>query len=306
MLWNLASLRKAVIAVFVIIAGTAGIGSAQTKRLEPIFVSRKLALIIGNQAYPKSPLQNPGRDAVAIGALLTEMGFDVTVKQDLKLREIGEAIGVFTSRLRTSDLALFFYSGHGMQIDGDNYLNPVDLAPMDEADAKWGSYSAKQLQEKLENSGARLRIIILDACRDNPFHRTRGGRLGLAPMEGTAEGTLIAYATGDNNVADDGVGKSNGLFTGYLIDALREPGLSLDQVFRRVKEEVYTASRKKQNPYTYSNVVGEFYFRPVAAPPPLLQPNIELEYWRSVRDSDDPALLEAYLPCKWDTEFTHE
>ena len=232
--------------------------SAQPRRLEPITVSRKVALVVGNQAYQRNPLANPGRDAAAMGRVLSEMGFDVTVQQDLSLRGMTDAISAFTARLHSGDLALFFYSGHGMQIDGDNYLNPVDLKAQDEADAKYGSYSVNLLREKLERSGARLRIVVLDACRDNPFRTTRGGRVGLAAMEGTAEGTLIAYATGDNNVADDNARGGNGLFTSYLIEALRAPGLGLEQVFKRVKESVYGASQGKQNPFTYSNVVGEF------------------------------------------------
>ena len=280
--------------------------TAQTRRLEPITVSRKLALVIGNQAYQQSPLRNPVRDATAIGRLLSEMGFEVTLKQDVKLREMSEAIGAFTSHLHSGDLALFFYSGHGMQINGENYLNPIDLAPRDEGDVKWGSYSVKQLQEKLEVSGARLRVIILDACRDNPFHRTRGGSVGLSAIEGTAEGTLIAYATGDNNVADDNPGGANGLFTTHLIEALREPGLPLEGVFKRAKEAVYAASQKKQNPYTYSNVVGEFYFRPMAAPVsvPLLPPEAEVEYWRSIRDSADASLFEGYQRRYPNGQFT--
>jgi hypothetical protein len=104
---------------------------------------------------------------------------------------------------------------------------------------------------------------------------------------------LIAYATGDNNVADDNARGGNGLFTSYLIEALREPGLGLEQVFKQVKESVYMASQKRQNPYTYSNIVGEFYFRPAGATTiPLTE--AEVVYWQSIKDSNDPTLFEAY------------
>jgi hypothetical protein len=150
----------------------------------------------------------------------------------------------------------------------ENYLAPVDFDAKDEADAKYVSYSASRLQERIEGAGARLTILVLDACRNNPFRTSRSGAGGLSAMN-AGKGTLIAFATSPGKTADDNPGGANGLFTMHLVKAMREPGLSLDQVFNRVRERVYTDSGQRQLPWTVSSVIGEFHFRPGAggAPP---------------------------------------
>jgi hypothetical protein len=136
----------------------------------------------------------------------------------------------------------------------------VDFDAKDEADAKYVAYSASRLYERMDLAGARLNILILDACRNNPFRSTRSGDGGLAAMS-TGRGTLIAFATAPGKTADDNPSGRNGLFTSHLISALREPGLSLDQVFNRVREKVYSESNQRQLPWTVSSVIGEFYFQ---------------------------------------------
>jgi TPR repeat protein len=281
------------VAVFAL-ATLAGL-SAQTRGIRPIVVGQKAALVIGNTAYTRSPLANSGHDADSMTAELRSLGFTVNQSKDVNLREMARAIDSFAGRLHSGDLALFYYSGHGMQINGENYLLPVDFEAAAEADVPYTAYSANRLRDKLEQSGARLRIVILDACRDNPYKPSRGGPSGLAPMSSTAEGTLIAYATGDNRTASDNPGQQNGLFTQYLLAALHEPGLELHEIFKKVKEEVYYGSNKQQNPFTYDDVAGSYYFRPgtatappSSAPAPAPRPDAAAEAWALLKNSTNP------------------
>jgi uncharacterized caspase-like protein len=229
---------------------------------------RKIALLAGNEAYAKWPLRNPVNDARAMQQVLGELGFQTEVVLNTGLRGLEKSVDAFVARIQPGDIALFYYAGHGIQLDGENYLVPVDFDAKDEADAKYVSYSASRLQERMDRAGARLSLLVLDACRNNPFRagsRSVGGSGGLAVMN-SGKGTLIAFATAPGKTADDNKEGSNGLFTAHLVRALREPGLSLDQVFNRVRERVYSESGERQLPWTVSSVIGEFYFRGVTAP----------------------------------------
>ena len=136
----------------------------------------------------------------------------------------------------------------------ENFLVPIDFAADTDADVQYESYSASQVRDKMEKSGARIRVLVLDACRNNPFRRVRSAAGGLAVMQSNAEGTLIAFATGDNNVASDNAAETNGLFTKHLIPAMRASDLALDEMFKRAKEEVFRASKGKQLPFTYDGM----------------------------------------------------
>ena len=200
--------RSAVSFQLIVAFGLPGFVFAQDQprklRYEPIQVERKMALVIGNEAYPKGPLRNPVHDAHAIAQELRSLNFDeVTERQDLTLRQMRGEVDQFAAKLRPGDLALFYYAGHGVQANGLNYLIPTDYAGTSEADLPYEAYPAQQVRDKLEDRGARLRVMILDACRSNPFRSERDGVRGLAPMASTAEGTYIAFATADNGVADD-------------------------------------------------------------------------------------------------------
>ena len=268
--------------------------------VEPIRVQKKLALVIGNQSYPKSPLRNPVNDAAAMAKALRGMGFDdVAEKKDLTMRQMRVEIDRFAASLRAGDLALFYYAGHGVQANDQNYLIPVDFDSASEADLPYDAYPAGQVRDKLEQSGARLRILILDACRNNPFRSKRDGVRGLSPMASSVEGTFIAYATADNGVADDNPKDSNGLFTKLLLNAMRTPGLDLKQIFEKAKQEVYVASQKMQRPYTYDGVIGQFFFGPVTiVNPPASASDLarqeEIAYWNGI-DKSDAESLRLYL-----------
>src|SRR5271165_5139488 len=271
---------------------------AQTRGVRPVTeirVQRKLALVIGNGAYPGNVLKNPRNDAAAVARTLRTLGFDdVTEKHDLNNREMREEIDKFAASINKGDLVWVYYAGHGVQASERNYLIPVDFKG-DEADLNYEAYPADQLRDKLERSGARLRILILDACRNNPFRGSkRDGTRGLVHMDSAVEGTYIAFATADNSVAEDNPGEANGLFTKHLLSALTTPGMDLKQAFERTKEEVYAASDHHQRPYTYDGVIGQYFFNaPVTvvnnnAPPTDLNAQQELAFWNAVDKSDAP------------------
>ena len=222
--------------------------------------AQRVALVVGNGAYGRSPLRNPANDARAVAQSLTELGFRTEAAIDLTLPQLDRAITKFVGQVKAGDTALFYYAGHGMQIEGENYLVPVDFDAKDETDAKYAAYSASRVQERIEKAGARVILVVLDACRNNPFAATRSAGGGLAAM-GSGKGTLIAFATAPGKTADDNPKGGNGLFTTHLIEALREPGLSVDQVFNRVRERVYTESKGRQVPWTVSSVIGDVYLR---------------------------------------------
>jgi Skp family chaperone for outer membrane proteins len=244
-------------------AQTRGVGLAELRADS----GRRLALVIGNEAYPASPLRNPGNDARAMKASLTEAGFQTDLVLNASMKEMQTAIDAFVSKIHTGDVALFFYAGHGIQIVGENFLVPIDFQARDEADARYTAYSASRILDRMTATGARMKVLILDACRTNPFRMSRGAGSGLAAMASSARGSLIAFAAGPGGTADDNATGTNGLFTSELIKALKEPGLGIEQVFSRVRVAVDDRSGGRQTPWTNSSLIGEFYFHAPALRP---------------------------------------
>ena len=251
---------------------------AQDRSLIQVESSKKLALVIGNSEYPKAPLKNPVNDAASMEAALKKLGFQVTLVKNADLRHLRESIDEFAAKLGPGSLGLFYFAGHGVQVNSVNYLVPVDFAASSEDDVQYEAYPASRIQAKLEGSGARLRVLILDACRNNPYRYKRDASEGLAAMSINAEGTLIAFATGDNNTAAENPAESNGLYTKFLIPALMTPGLNLRDAFQKAKEDVYKSSQRKQNPSVYENIVGQYALVPgppsAATPPPTLTASV--------------------------------
>lgn len=233
---------------------------------------RRLALVVGNNAYPEMPLQNAVSDAKAIDQALRDSGFEVDVVLDATLKDLDRAIDRFASKLHQGDVALFYYSGHGIQVANENYLVPVDFKAREEADAKYEAVPASRVVDRLSDSGARLSIVVLDACRNNPFRSSRSGTRGLAPME-SGRGSLIAFATAPNRTADDNPRGANGLFTSYVLEAMELPGLNIEQVFSRARQSVYQESKGAQVPWVVSSVIGDFYFRGPSSTGPVNPPN---------------------------------
>ena len=230
------------------------------RTLQVSYSSRRVALVIGNNAYPGTPLRNAVNDAQAVARTLKDLGFQVDLATDINLRAMETAVDRFVKALRPGDVGLFYYSGHGMQIDGENFLIPTSFEAQDKAEAKYQAYSAERVHDRMQQSGVRLNIMMLDACRDNPFGRVRSGARGWAAMS-AAGGSFFAFATAPGATAADNPADGNGLFTKHLLDALQRPNLKLSEVFDQVREQVYRASRGRQHPWVGSSVIGEFVFR---------------------------------------------
>lgn len=223
---------------------------------------KRLALLIGNGMYQNGGiLANPENDANDIGKSLQNLGFDVMLYNNLDQKGFRVAIDEFGTRLSDYDVGLFYYAGHGIQVKGNNYLIPVDANLKSENDVEYDCVNAGRLLAKMEDAGSKTNIIILDACRDNPFERswrrsTHG--LGLAFMTAPA-GSLISYATSPGATASDGSGR-NGLYTTALLEYIHQPNLSLMEMFQRVRTYVRQNSDGQQVPWESTSLEGNFYF----------------------------------------------
>lgn len=222
----------------------------------------RIALVIGNASYVQvSSLANPTNDADDIAAILAVRGFTVIKKTDCTHKEMDRALKEFRAALKDSEIGLFFFAGHGMQIDGENYLAAVDADADTEIDAKHSSLALNRVIETMEKSGAATNIIILDACRDNPFERAwhRSAALrGLAPVY-APKGTIIAYATSPGQIASDGSGR-NGAYTAALLKHIDTPDCSLETMFKRVRNTLSAATKGKQISWEHTSLSGEFFF----------------------------------------------
>lgn len=264
---------------------------------------QRVALVIGNASYATvGKLKNPANDAQAMARMLARTGFDVVEQEDGTRRAMIQAIRTFAAKLSPGGVGLFFYAGHGMQVQGINYLVPVDAALAVEDDLKYEAVDLQDVLDKLDDARVRLSIVILDACRDNPFARSfRSSARGLAQID-PPRGTIIAYSTAPGKVAMDGDG-SNGLYTTELLKAMSEPGVKLQDVLARVTDAVEMQTHKAQVPWTNSTFRGDFYFiRPTTDSPlrPSGQQDISLEAqeqaaWTAVATSTTAAPLEAFL-----------
>jgi len=225
-------------------------------------MSRSLsALVIGNADYVTvGKLKNPANDAEDISECLERCGFDVTTLIDATHKEMDKALREFKAALADQDVALFFFAGHGFQIDGENYLAASDTVADDELDAKHSSLALDRVIEKMEKAGTATNIIILDACRDNPFERgwKRGAARGLAPVY-APRGTIIAYATSPGQYASDGKGR-NGAYTAALLQHIDAQDCSIEAMFKRVRNTLSAITGAKQISWEHTSLAGEFFF----------------------------------------------
>jgi len=210
----------------------------------------KVALVIGNSAYNSRPLDNPVNDARAISTKLRSLGFTVINKENLKIREIGSTLREFRSKISAGDEVLFFYAGHGLQVNGINYLPVVDADIQGEEDVPLNSLSLNVVLSTMEESKAGVKLLFLDACRDNPFARSfrssAGGDLGK--IGSAPSGTLIHYATRPGSVAADGKKGGNGLYTEHLLKWLDVPNTPIEAMHKKVAMGVEQDSKGKQEP----------------------------------------------------------
>jgi uncharacterized caspase-like protein len=224
---------------------------------------RKTALVIGNGAYKNGPLKNAVNDALDIASSLSGKGFKVILKQNATKVEMRNAIREFGQEIGEGGVGLFYYSGHGIQVDGVNYLVPVDADVEMKSEVEDECLNANGVLRTMEYSNNRINIIILDACRNNPFRSfSRSDEKGITrmdPPKGAKQGSIIAFATAPGAVASDGDGR-NGLYTSKLLRYINQPDLTLEEVFKRVRIEVSTDSEGKQVPWENNSLTGDFYF----------------------------------------------
>ena len=226
-------------------------------------MSRQLiALVIGNADYENATkLKNPVNDANDITTKLLASGFMVEKVLDCTCSEMDQALKRFKGSLKDKDVGLFFFAGHGLQIDGENYLTAIDTDASGEDEAKYSSLPLNRVIEVMEKADTQTSIIILDACRDNPFERawTRSSApRGLAPVY-APRGSLIAYATSPGQVASDGAGR-NGAYTAALLQHISTPDCSIENMFKRVRNTLSAATAGKQISWEHTSLAGEFFF----------------------------------------------
>lgn len=246
--------RLAAFLLFISIACSAG---------SPAFADKRVAFVIGNSSYQNvGALTNPANDAAAITDMFKKAAFDVVEsRRDLKNTEMRRALRDFTEKARDADIAVIYYAGHGIEVDGTNYLIPVDAALERDTDAYDEAIALDRILQAIEPA-KQLRLVILDACRDNPFaksmKRTVASRSlgrGLAGVEPSRPNTLIAFAAKGGSTASDGDSK-NSPFTTALLKHLVKPGLELGKAFRLVRDDVMNATANKQEPFVYGSLGG--------------------------------------------------
>jgi hypothetical protein len=276
---------------------------------------KRVAFVVGNGAYKNvAALPNPAVDAKSMAKLLRNVGFDVVEGSNLTRDKMTEKLLDFGKRAEGADVALFFYAGHGIAVNGTNYLLPVDADLKSEMDVKLGAAINVDLTLEQTMSDAKVKLVFLDACRDNPFAakirsakatRSVSVASGLAEMK-SGEGTLIAFATGPGQTALDGEAGTNSPFTRALMANIASPGIEIQQAMTKVRAQVNEETSKNQLPWGHTNLIGSVYLNPVAGgnaaeaantPVAAAGPasEVELEFWRSIKDSNKPEELNAYL-----------
>ncbi|MGY8636704.1 caspase family protein [Bradyrhizobium sp. 14AA] len=232
--------------------------------LVPAQAEKRVALVIGNSAYKSAPkLGNPVNDAILIGGMFTKAGFDtIDVRQDLNAPEMRKALREFGARTRDADVAIVYYAGHGIEVDGTNYLVPIDAALETDTDVYDEALPIDRVLVSIEPA-KQLRLVILDACRDNPFAKTmkrtvasRAIGRGLAKVEPTSPNTMIAFAAKAGSTASDGDSR-NSPFAVALSDHLPKPGLDLRKAFGFVRDDVLRSTANKQEPFVYGSLGGD-------------------------------------------------
>ncbi|QOZ53160.1 caspase family protein [Bradyrhizobium sp. CCBAU 53338] len=291
---------------------------------------RRVAFVVGNGAYKNvAQLPNPPIDARAMAATLRNVGFEVIEGSNLTRDQMTEKLLDFGRKAQGSDVAVFYYAGHGIAVGGTNYLLPVDADIKSEMDVKLGAAINIDLTLDQTMGDAKVKLVFLDACRDNPFaakiksnSATRSVNVGsgLAEMK-SGEGTLIAFATGPGQTALDGQEGNNSPFTRALIDNITKPGVEIQQAMTSVRAQVNEETHKGQLPWGHTNLIGAVYLNPSqpgqqvanaaptassSAPAAATTGNsegVELEFWRSVKESNKPEELNAYLSAYPNGQF---
>ncbi|GAB2595371.1 hypothetical protein GCM10027034_30940 [Ramlibacter solisilvae] len=234
----------------------------------------RIALVIGNGAYRAAPLKNPTSDANAVATALRGLGYEVTLRQNTRLKELIESLREFSLRAPKASVRMLFYAGHGVQVKGRNYLVPVDADPKSEEDIQRQSADVGEFVDRLSAIRTGTNIVVLDACRVNPFAGgvivgPDGRRLkfrgatpsGLATLDAPV-GTLVAFSTAPNGVALDGSSGEHSVYTRHLLANMPTPGLQIEQLFKRVRIAVADDTGRVQVPWESSSLTANFCFKP--------------------------------------------
>ncbi len=223
---------------------------------------KRVALIIGNADYPENRLANPCHDAEDMADVLRQFEFDVIECRDISYERMRRALIDFRSELHLADVGLFFFAGHGLQIDGKNFLLATDTSMEDPIDVQFSSLELDQVIATMERAETTTNLIILDACRNNPWERRwhrSGGTQGLASVY-VPRGTLIAFATSPGQTAADGVGQRNGKYTSALLKHIGSPDCTIEAMFKRVRNTLSVATNGKQISWEHTSLASEFFF----------------------------------------------
>lgn len=222
---------------------------------------KRSALVVGNSNYAQGALKNPLNDARAVARELAASGFEVLLLEDGTQAGMRRAIRRFGDRIEQGGVGLFYYAGHGIQMKGRNFLVPVNADIDREYEVEYNSVDVSMVLAMMDAAKNPLNIVILDACRNNPFARSlRVAAAGLAPLDAPA-GTFIAFATAPGAIANDGIG-DNGVYTKHLLAHLGKPGMPIEQLFKQVRISVMDETRGEQTPWESSSLRGDFAFRP--------------------------------------------
>ena len=306
-------------------AGLLGIAAVSLALPAQAAPDRRVALVIGNSAYTAVPrLANPQRDALAISASLKRLGFEVVEGYDLKMDEMTGIVREFAQKLDGSKAGVVYYAGHGIAVGDENYLIPVDATLKSEADLDFRAVNVQLILRQMQRD-ERVNILILDACRDNPFTtqlaaKSRSVARGLTAIETqSASGILIAFATDPRSTALDGEKDGNSPFTSALLKHIETPEVSITTVMDRVRADVWESTGKKQKPWTNSSIIGEFKLNPTLklaavdpsmtikaidgavqtppapAPMGLDRAQMDVRMWETAERGNTPGDYKAYL-----------
>ena len=258
----------------------------------------RVALVVGNAAYRDSPLKNPVNDARAMRDKLKSLGFAVVYFENLKARQVGGALREFRNLIRPGSVALFFYAGHGLQVRGENYLPTVDAELSSEEDVPNQSLNLARVLNTMEDSKAAVNLVLLDACRNNPYARNfRSSPTGLARVQAPS-GTLIHYATRPGSVAEDG-GGSHGTYTEALLAQIDEKGVPIETALKRVTVRVRDVTKGKQEPWMEGSLTGDFYFIVNGGSPQITVQQVpataDAAAWQAADSTGTAVAYQAYL-----------
>jgi hypothetical protein len=277
--------------VFVLLLICAGVMA----QVSPCLADKRVALVIGNSKYKNTPsLVNPENDATDVAEALRAVGFQVTLRLDAEKRQMDQAVAQFAREASDSDAALFYYAGHGMQFEGRNYVMPVDAELQDEISLRYEMTSIDDVKAALERSNG-VKIMVLDACRNNPLaaklvrsisavSRDIPNVQGYARPEKT-RGMIVVYATQADDVANDGAGRNSPFSTAFLKE-IKEPGVEIGTMFRRIGGDVYQATNGQQSPELSISLVPEYY---------LNQSETDQTIWARIRVTTDSAIIQKFI-----------